>query len=88
MTPEQAFGQVIREWRLRLGLSQEQVGFESGYHRTYVSLLERGQKSPSLGALFRLSEALCAKPSDIVVAVEARVACAAVRGRLAGERGK
>ena len=46
-----AFGAVLRDVRKERGLSQEDLGFESGYHRTYVSLLERGLKSPSLQTL-------------------------------------
>ncbi len=44
MTPEMAFGKVIREiWR-EYSLSQEDLGFESGYHRTYISLPEQGRE--------------------------------------------
>ena len=43
MTPEKAFGKVLREIRQGHSLSQEDLGFESGYHRTYISLLERGK---------------------------------------------
>jgi len=39
MTPEKAFGKVLREIRQEHSLSQEDLGFESGYHRTYISLL-------------------------------------------------
>jgi transcriptional regulator with XRE-family HTH domain len=48
MTPEEAFGKVLKEIRQEHSLSQEELGFESGCHRTYISLLERGRKSPSL----------------------------------------
>lgn len=45
MTPEKAFGRILKEIRHEHSLSQEELGFESGYHRTYISLLERGKKS-------------------------------------------
>ncbi|RJQ75441.1 MAG: XRE family transcriptional regulator [Desulfobacteraceae bacterium] len=45
MSPEKAFGQVLREARQLRGFSQEKPGVESGYHRTYISLLERGAKA-------------------------------------------
>ena len=64
------FGQVLRELRLLAGMSQEQLGLNSGYHRTYISLLERGKKSPSLNAIFRLAAALQTSPSEIIRRVE------------------
>ena len=53
MTPEEAFGKVLREIRHEHSLSQEELGFENSYHRTYISLLERGRKSPSLNTAFQ-----------------------------------
>ena len=86
MTPEKAFGKVLREIRNEHSLSQEELGFESGYHRTYISLLERGKKSPSLNTVFQLAAALGVSPSEIVKRTEARVS--QVRRRDAGERRK
>jgi transcriptional regulator with XRE-family HTH domain len=70
---EKAFGLVLRRLRQGRGLSQETLGFESGYHRTYISLLERGRKSPSLQTLFKLSGALKIDPAELIrqVAVQA-----------------
>ena len=53
MAPEKAFGKVLREIRNEHSLSQEELGFESGYHRTYISLLERGKKSLLRNTIFR-----------------------------------
>jgi transcriptional regulator with XRE-family HTH domain len=86
MTPEKAFGKVLREIRQEHSLSQEDLGFESGYHRTYISLLERGRKSPSLNTVFQLAAALGVSPSEIVKRTEDRVSH--VRRRGAGERRK
>ena len=66
----EAFGAVLREVRKERGLSQEDLGFESGYHRTYVSLLERGLKSPSLQTIFELARALDIQPSKLLARVE------------------
>ncbi len=63
---EKAFGLVLRRLRQGCGLSQEALGFESGYHRTYISLLERGRKSPSLETLFNLSGALKIDPAELI----------------------
>lgn len=66
----EAFGAVLREVRKERGFSQENLGFESGYHRTYVSLLERGLKSPSLQTIFELARALDVRPSELLARVE------------------
>lgn len=66
----QAFGQVLRERRLAAGLSQERLALEAGVDRTFVSLLERGGRQPTLGTLWRLAGAMGVRPSDLVSAVE------------------
>jgi len=67
---DELFGQVLQQFRKEKGLSQEDLGFESGYHRTYISLLERGKKSPSLKTIFQLAKALNAEPSEIMVRIQ------------------
>lgn len=69
---EELFGQVLQQLRKEKGLSQEELGFESGYHRTYMSLLERGKKSPSLKTIFQLAKALDVEPSVIVERIQKR----------------
>jgi len=66
LSVEEAFGRVLQQLRKDKGLSQEALGFESGYHRTYISLLERGKKSPSLKTIFQIATALHVEPSEIV----------------------
>ncbi len=67
---EKSFGLVLQQLRKERGLSQEDLGYKSGYHRTYISLLERGQKSPSLQTIFQLAKALSVTPSEIISRVE------------------
>ncbi len=86
MTPEEAFGKVLREIRNEHSLSQEELGLESNYHRTYISLLERGRKSPSLNTIFQLAAALGISASEILRRTEARVGQAS--RRYSGERRK
>ena len=64
------FGQVLREARKERGYSQESLGFKSGYHRTYISLIERGNKIPTLQTLFNLASALDITASDLVERVQ------------------
>jgi transcriptional regulator with XRE-family HTH domain len=61
-----AFGGVLREARTRSGLSQEALGLACEIDRTYVSLLERGERQPSLSTIFALSEHLGATPEALV----------------------
>jgi len=63
---EEHFGNVLKQLRNEKGISQEELGFESGYHRTYISMLERGKKSPSLKTIFQLAKALDVEPSYIM----------------------
>ncbi|MBW2003721.1 MAG: helix-turn-helix transcriptional regulator [Deltaproteobacteria bacterium] len=67
---EKFFGKVLHQLRKERGLSQEELGFESGYHRTYISQLERGKKSPSLQTIFQLAKALKVEPSEIVERIQ------------------
>jgi DNA-binding XRE family transcriptional regulator len=53
------------------GLSQEQLGFDSGYHRTYISFLEPGKKNPTLSTVFDLAETLRMPAWELIREVEA-----------------
>jgi transcriptional regulator with XRE-family HTH domain len=70
ITPEQAFAKTLQESRKQRSLSQEELGFESGYHRTYISMLERGKMNPSLRTLLSLAAALNMPAADLVAGVE------------------
>lgn len=65
-SPEAALGRVIRERRKARGWSQEDLGFESGLHRTYIGVLERGEKNVSLKNLVLVAETLGAKASELL----------------------
>jgi len=68
--PERAFGLTLRRIRQKRGISQQWLADKSGYHRTYIGMLERGQKSPSLRTIFNVATALQVKPSSILKGVE------------------
>jgi transcriptional regulator with XRE-family HTH domain len=70
MTMELALGREIKKAREVLQQSQEALAFETGIHRTYVSLIERGKKSPTLAVIVRLATALGIKPSELLRRVE------------------
>jgi len=70
MTMELVLGREIKKAREVLQRSQEALAFEAGIHRTYVSLIERGKKSPTLAVIVRLATALGIKPSELLRRVE------------------
>jgi len=53
-----AFSEVLRELRELRGLSQEALAAKSDLDRTYISLLERGQRQPTLKSISSLANAL------------------------------
>ena len=60
-----AFGGAIYQFRIEKNLSQEELSLRSEVDRSYLSQLERGDKEPCLGTIFRLSKALDSVPSEI-----------------------
>ena len=44
----QEFGKRIRFLRTQKGLSQEKLSFLTGFHRTYIGMIERGERNISL----------------------------------------
>ncbi|MFK4385886.1 helix-turn-helix domain-containing protein [Bradyrhizobium sp. USDA 223] len=61
-----AFGLLLSALRQQAGASQEELAFSAGVHRTYISQLERGLKSPSLETIFLLAHALGVKPTELL----------------------
>lgn len=57
MSHRDQFAAWLRERRQAAGLSQEELAEKAGLHRTYVSQLERGLKSPTLDVLADLAAA-------------------------------
>ena len=57
-TIEAKFGHRIRELRQAKGLSQEELAFKVGVHRTYLGGIERGERNPSLKNIAAIADAL------------------------------
>ncbi|MBR3737765.1 MAG: helix-turn-helix transcriptional regulator, partial [Eubacterium sp.] len=66
-------GEVIFEMRKNKGVSQEVLSGLAGIGRTHLSAIERGERKPTLETLFRISEALGIKMSDIIIEIEKRL---------------
>lgn len=52
------FGTNLRTYRKKLGLSQEKFAEQCGLHRTYISDIERFQRSISLENIQKIADAL------------------------------
>jgi DNA-binding XRE family transcriptional regulator len=52
-----AFGNRIRDLRTARGLSQEQLAELTGFHRTYIGMIERSERNLSL------SKSACSRTS-------------------------
>ena len=61
---------LLREARSEKGLSQEALADRAGLHRTYISQIERGLKSPSLKSLEQIANALGIPLSNLLKRLE------------------
>jgi transcriptional regulator with XRE-family HTH domain len=52
------FGQKVRAERQQQGLSQEELAEKAGVHRTYIGMIERGEKNITLLNIEKIAKAL------------------------------
>ncbi|MCX4259042.1 MAG: helix-turn-helix transcriptional regulator [Muribaculaceae bacterium] len=52
------FGARVAEMRKLRGISQEELAFRCGVHRTYIGSIERGEKSPTLNTIQKIAAGL------------------------------
>jgi transcriptional regulator with XRE-family HTH domain len=67
---EQILGRELQRCRQEKGWSQEYLAEITGLHRTYISQLERGLKSPSVRVLSHITNALGLRMSEFFSSVE------------------
>lgn len=60
------FGARIRDLRTQENLSQEQLSFKTGFHRTYIGMIERGERNISLTNITVFSKAFKMDLSDLL----------------------
>ena len=70
---EKPIGLIIRQLRENAEISQEELASRAAIHRTYVSQLERGIKSPTIAVLQKLAHALGTTASEILRAMEGQL---------------
>lgn len=60
------FGQRVRQLRLQKGMSQEDLGYEAGLHRTYIGQIERAEKNVSLRNIEKIARELGVDIKDLL----------------------
>ncbi len=61
------FGQKVRDERIKLHLSQEELAARAGVHRTYIGMIERAEKNITLENIQKVCKALNLKIGDFFV---------------------
>ena len=59
-------GKNIRKLRERKNISQEEFGELVGVHRTYVGMVERGEKNITIFSLRKFADALGMQVRDLI----------------------
>lgn len=60
------FAGNVRRLRTERGLSQEGLAEAAGVHRTYVGMLERGEKNVTIYNIERIARALDVHPASLL----------------------
>jgi transcriptional regulator with XRE-family HTH domain len=60
------FGQRIRQLRNQKNISQEKLSFLTGFHRTYIGMIERGERNISLTNMAVFAKVFEMPISDLV----------------------
>ena len=66
MDLREVFAANLRRWRNQRGLSQDDLAYEAGVSRSYLSQLEKGAYHASLKIVGRLAEALNVEPAELL----------------------
>lgn len=69
----QAFGSILREIRVEKHISQERLAEYCDLDRTFVSMLERGVRQPTVTTIFKIAKAFDMPASELIKLTEKRV---------------
>jgi len=64
------FGIVLRDLRKKKNYSQEKLALDCELDRTFISMIERGLRQPSLSTIVKIAEVLKVKPSKLLIETE------------------
>ena len=60
------FGKNVRKYRNLLNISQEELAYRAGLHRTYIGMIERAEKNITLINIEKIAKALNVKIENLV----------------------
>jgi len=66
MNIQTQLGIRIKQLRREKGISQEELAFKAGLHRTYMSDIERGMRNVSIRNIEKIAKALGVTPSKLL----------------------
>ncbi|MCX7950557.1 MAG: helix-turn-helix transcriptional regulator [Clostridiales bacterium] len=61
---------TIKKLRLEKNLTQDDLAYLSGLDKTYISLIERGKRNPTVLSLYAICKALGISLSEFFVIIE------------------
>lgn len=62
----QKFGDKLQKVRKSQSISQEELAAKLSMHRTYIGMVERGERNPTIRTLYKLAKALKVEASDLL----------------------
>jgi transcriptional regulator with XRE-family HTH domain len=60
------FGENVRMYRNLLNISQEELAFRAGLHRTYIGMIERAEKNITLINMEKIAKGLEVKIENLL----------------------
>lgn len=60
------FGRKMQKVRQARGITQEELAAKLAMHRTYIGLIERGERNPTIRTLYKIAKALKVPSSDLL----------------------
>ena len=76
---EKRLGMSVKNWRARLKIPQDDLAKRAGFHRSYISDIERGSRNISLKSIEKLADALGISVLTLFADVDSRSGSAPLR---------
>jgi len=61
-----SFGKKLQKVRKSKGISQEELAARLSMHRTYIGMVERGERNPTIRTLYKVAKALKVESSELL----------------------